>query len=84
MEAHSPQMVDRVLVGLIRLYQFLVSPLFGRVCRFEPSCSRYAIQCIEQYGAARGSYLALCRLLRCHPFNPGGYDPPPLPAKSRH
>jgi hypothetical protein len=67
----------RLLVGLVRLYQAIVSPWLGRVCRFEPSCSRYAVACLEAHGAARGSLLSLKRLCKCHPFHPGGYDPPP-------
>jgi putative membrane protein insertion efficiency factor len=65
---------------LIRLYQRFVSPLFGPVCRFQPTCSHYGYDCLRLHGAAKGSYLTLRRILRCHPFHPGGYDPPPLPA----
>ncbi|MDB4942903.1 MAG: hypothetical protein JWP97_2437 [Labilithrix sp.] len=65
------------LIALVRVYQWLLSPLLGRVCRFEPSCSRYAVACLEQHGAARGSLLSVKRLCKCHPFHPGGYDPPP-------
>jgi putative membrane protein insertion efficiency factor len=75
-------MVRRALILLIRAYQVTISPLLGPVCRFEPSCSRYAVSCLELHGSLRGSWLALRRLLRCHPFNPGGYDPPPLPPGS--
>ena len=71
--------VARALILLIRVYQWTLSPLLGNVCRFHPSCSRYAAACLEAHGALRGSWLALRRLLRCHPFHPGGYDPPPLP-----
>ncbi len=74
-------MVARLLVWLIRLYQLTLSKLilaiFGPVCRFEPSCSRYAVACIRDHGALRGSLLSLKRLSKCHPFHPGGYDPPP-------
>jgi putative membrane protein insertion efficiency factor len=76
-------MIAKALVALIRLYQWFLSPLLGRVCRFEPSCSRYTVTCLELHGALRGSWLGMRRLLRCHPFHPGGYDPPPLPAASR-
>ncbi|HTT04554.1 MAG TPA: membrane protein insertion efficiency factor YidD [Steroidobacteraceae bacterium] len=62
---------------LIRGYQLLVSPMLGPRCRFHPSCSHYALEAIETHGAARGSWLALRRLLRCHPLHPGGYDPVP-------
>jgi putative membrane protein insertion efficiency factor len=67
---------------LIRLYQLTLSPLLGPSCRFEPSCSRYAMACIDGHGVLRGSWLAAKRILRCHPFNPGGYDPPPLPPRA--
>jgi putative membrane protein insertion efficiency factor len=66
-----------LLLALIRLYQLTLSPFVGRACRFEPSCSRYTASCIELHGAARGSWLGLKRIARCHPFHPGGYDPPP-------
>jgi len=76
-------MIARFLLGLIRLYQFALSPLLGRSCRFEPSCSRYTASCIEGHGALRGSWLGLRRIARCHPFHPGGYDPPPPQPRSR-
>ncbi|MEZ4219824.1 MAG: membrane protein insertion efficiency factor YidD [Polyangiaceae bacterium] len=72
-------MLAKILIALIRVYQLTLSPLLGPVCRFEPSCSRYAVRCLELHGAFRGSLLTFWRLLRCHPFHPGGYDPPPLP-----
>jgi len=72
-------MVRQALILLIRVYQLTLSPLLGPCCRFEPSCSRYAAQCIEIHGVLRGTWLALRRLSHCHPFHPGGYDPPPLP-----
>ncbi len=67
----------RALGFLIRSYQRLLSPLLGPRCRFYPTCSHYALEAIERHGAARGSILALRRLLRCHPLHPGGYDPVP-------
>jgi putative membrane protein insertion efficiency factor len=72
-------MFARALILLIRIYQRTLSPLLGPVCRFEPSCSRYAVKCLEYHGALRGSWLSVRRIARCHPFNPGGYDPPPPP-----
>lgn len=76
-------MVVRALIALIRVYQWTLSKLIratlGNVCRFEPSCSRYAVACLEGHGALRGSLLSVKRLCRCHPFHPGGYDPPPPP-----
>lgn len=68
-----------VLLALIRLYQATLSRLMGPVCRFHPSCSRYTAACLCNFGAMRGCYLGLRRVLRCHPFHPGGHDPPPLP-----
>jgi len=75
-------MIARVLVALIRVYQRTLSLLLGNVCRFEPSCSRYAVACLEEHGAMKGSLLSIVRLCKCHPFHPGGYDPPP-PSKAR-
>ncbi len=70
-------MIRRALVLLVRAYQRLVSPALPRACRFHPSCSEYAAIAIERHGAARGSWLALKRLLRCHPLGTSGYDPVP-------
>jgi putative membrane protein insertion efficiency factor len=69
--------VRRAAAFLITLYQRLLSPLFPPSCRFVPTCSQYAKEAILKHGIARGSYLAARRILRCHPFNPGGYDPVP-------
>jgi uncharacterized protein len=72
-------LVARGLIVLIRLYQFLLSPLFGFLgaqCRFHPTCSAYALSVIEKDGPIRGSIRAVGRLLRCHPLHPGGFDPP--------
>jgi putative membrane protein insertion efficiency factor len=65
------------LVGLIRVYQVAISPILGPRCRFYPSCSHYAIDAIRLHGGARGGWLAVRRIVRCHPLNPGGYDPVP-------
>jgi putative membrane protein insertion efficiency factor len=70
-------MIARLLLLLIRVYWYTLSPIIGRSCRFEPSCSRYTATCIERFGAARGLWLGFRRILRCHPFHAGGYDPPP-------
>jgi len=67
--------VKVVLIFFIRGYRLLISPLLPPSCRFTPTCSEYAIQAIEKYGALRGLYLGARRLLRCHPFHSGGYDP---------
>ncbi len=66
--------VARALVAPIRIYQRLVSPLLGQRCRFYPSCSQYAADAILAHGPLRGTYLGVRRLLRCHPWNPGGFD----------
>jgi putative membrane protein insertion efficiency factor len=68
--------VTVLLVAVIRAYQWTISPLLGPACRFEPTCSRYMIEAIRKYGPIRGVAKGLLRLSRCHPWNPGGYDPP--------
>lgn len=65
-----------LLVALIRVYQYTLSPLLGPVCRFEPSCSRYMVESLRKYGLFRGLARGLRRLSKCHPWHPGGYDPP--------
>ncbi|WP_336921472.1 membrane protein insertion efficiency factor YidD [Aquipuribacter sp. SD81] len=65
------------LVLVIRLYQLTLSPVLGPVCRFAPSCSSYAVTAVRRYGVLHGSWLTVRRLLRCHPWNPGGWDPVP-------
>jgi putative membrane protein insertion efficiency factor len=60
---------------LIRGYQLVISPMLPPSCRFTPTCSAYTLEAIRRYGALRGSYMGMRRLLRCHPFHPGGYDP---------
>ena len=69
--------MSRILLALIRLYQLLLSPWLGRQCRFVPSCSQYATEAIQRHGAARGAWLTVCRLGRCHPGCAGGHDPVP-------
>lgn len=70
-------MIKRALLILIRGYQLVISPMFGSVCRFYPSCSHYAFEAVETYGCLKGSFLALKRIIKCHPFHPGGFDPVP-------
>lgn len=72
-------MIRTAILFLIRLYQMTLSRLIGPTCRFEPSCSRYTATCIERFGVLHGSWLGMKRIARCHPLNPGGYDPPPHP-----
>ncbi|MBS1215297.1 MAG: rane protein insertion efficiency factor YidD [Proteobacteria bacterium] len=67
----------RVLVWLVKAYRYAVSPMLGPSCRFEPSCSCYAVEALERHGAAHGTWLAVKRVSRCHPWHPGGYDPVP-------
>jgi putative membrane protein insertion efficiency factor len=69
--------IRRLILLLIRVYQLVLSPLLGPSCRFQPTCSAYAMECVERFGVLRGSWLALKRLLRCHPLGGHGYDPPP-------
>lgn len=69
--------MSKLLLLLIKAYRYGISPLLGRSCRFFPTCSEYALQAVEKYGAAHGGWLALKRIARCHPWHPGGYDPIP-------
>jgi putative membrane protein insertion efficiency factor len=66
-----------VLIGLLRVYRLAISPLYGQVCRYHPSCSAYALDAVTVHGSLRGSWLTVRRLLRCHPWAAGGYDPVP-------
>jgi len=66
-----------MLLAVLRGYKRFLSPLLPPACRFEPTCSLYAMNAVEKYGAARGSWLAFRRLMRCHPFHAGGFDPVP-------
>jgi len=71
-----------ILLSLIRGYRRFISPLFPPSCRFQPTCSQYALEAIADYGTIKGSWLGIKRILRCHPFHPGGYDP--VPKKHQH
>lgn len=65
------------LIALIRFYQYAISPLFGRRCRYFPTCSEYTLEAISKHGALKGAWLGAKRIARCHPWQPGGYDPVP-------
>ena len=67
---------SRIVILMVRVYQVCLSPLLGRNCRFQPTCSAYFIQSVEKHGAIRGGFKGLIRICKCHPFHPGGYDPP--------
>jgi len=70
-------MLKQLLILIIKIYKRFISPLLPSSCRFYPTCSSYALEAIERFGAFEGSILTIKRILRCHPFNPGGYDPVP-------
>ncbi len=66
-----------LVISIIKLYQKIISPLTPPSCRFYPTCSHFGVEAVEKHGALKGTYLAVKRILRCHPFNEGGYDPVP-------
>ena len=66
-----------ILIGLLKGYRTFISPLYGQVCRYHPTCSAYALDAVREYGSLKGSWLAVRRLARCHPWAAGGYDPIP-------
>lgn len=69
------KIISFFMIKLIRFYQIFISPLLPKTCRFYPTCSTYCIQALQKYGLIKGSYLGIKRILKCHPGNPGGYDP---------
>lgn len=68
-------MIRGIFLGLLAGYRYALSPFLGRACRFEPTCSEYASEAIERFGVTRGLWKASCRLIKCHPFHAGGFDP---------
>lgn len=74
----------RIMLWIIRGYQKAISPLLPPSCRYVPSCSEYGYEAIQRYGAVKGGYMAVRRVLRCNPFHPGGYDPVPVPEGEPH
>ena len=78
----APLAPRSVVIVVLRIYQLTISPMLGPVCRFAPSCSSYAVEAYRGHGTIRGSWLTARRLLRCHPWDPGGYDP--VPPSARH
>lgn len=71
-------MLRHLLIAILKTYRVLISPLLGPCCRFSPSCSVYTIDAVRTHGSVRGLWMGLCRLCKCHPLHPGGYDPVPL------
>jgi len=75
--------VTQMLIGLVHVYRLVLSPILGVNCRFQPSCSAYTLEALQRHGAIRGGWLALCRILKCHPWGGSGYDPVPRQLKIR-
>lgn len=71
------KLVNYLLIGLVQFYRYALSPLKPSTCRFYPTCSMYMLQALQRYGPLQGSYLGIKRILKCHPFHKGGYDPLP-------
>ena len=76
------KLLKKIIIALIRFYQLALSPLKQPTCRFSPTCSQYNIEAIERFGVIKGTYLSVRRILKCHPFHEGGYDPVPEKWKS--
>lgn len=74
--------MKKILILLFRFYQKVISPMFPPSCRFNPTCSNYGIEAVQEHGGLKGGWMAIKRILKCHPFHPGGYDPVPLNPKN--
>lgn len=70
-------MLKKIMIGFIRFYQIVISPLKPPTCRFYPTCSHYGLESVKRFGAIKGGWLAIKRIVKCHPFHPGGFDPVP-------
>lgn len=70
-------MLKKIMIGFIRFYQIVISPLKPPTCRFYPTCSHYGLESVKRFGALKGGWLAVKRIIKCHPFHPGGFDPVP-------
>jgi putative membrane protein insertion efficiency factor len=81
--AKGGEKMRRIVIFLIKLYQTILSPFLGQHCRFYPSCSAYSLEAVEKHGVARGLWLSIKRLTRCHPWHEGGVDPVPEPGKKQ-
>jgi putative membrane protein insertion efficiency factor len=75
-------MLKKILILFIRFYQIVISPLKPPTCRFYPTCSHYGLEAVQRFGAFKGGYLTIKRILKCHPFHPGGFDPVPEKKKN--
>lgn len=82
--SHLGLAMRKLFIAIIKCYQFLLSPLLGQNCRFHPTCSEYALEAINRHGVIKGGYLSLRRLIKCHPFHAGGFDPVPDYAKNEN
>jgi uncharacterized protein len=76
-------MIGKLMIGIIRFYQIVISPLKPPTCRFHPTCSHYGLEAIRRFGPLKGGWLTIKRILKCHPFHPGGFDPVPE-KKTKH
>ena len=74
--------MKKIIILFFRFYQKVISPMFPPSCRFNPTCSNYGIEAVQEHGGLKGGYMAIKRILKCHPFHPGGYDPVPLDPKN--